>query len=679
VAGQTETVERRAEHVSRGRKTKQLVVSPYGHLGVLGVFAFFSVLMTWPLALHMSSRLVTWGDPVFQAWTLAWNVHAWTTDPLNVFNTNVLYPYRNTLAYSDHLFGQTLMIAPLRLITDNPILVDNISRLSALTLTGFFMYLLVYDMTGNRLAGIIAGFAYAFVPNRIAHIEHLNVLTGQWMPLAVLATRRALMMRSNRWTLALGATIFIQGISGVYFLYFTAVILGVVLVTYLLWERSRAAIVMSAKIAAVSLVACILLIPTLWPYQQVSQDFGIERTPEDVALWSARREDYLAVPLTNRMYGPGIGVENHRDLEQDLFPGVALVVLALAGLAYPGLRWERLMLLLLGLTAYLFSFGLSFTLFDRDFWSPYQWLYDYVPGFRAMRVAARFGGNLLPLALAGLAGLGVAWILNEVRRHVTGVRARALTYGAVVVFLGGTMTMEYTTHFTPADPLPVSLEEAQRPDYAWMAENPAPTIELPMGEGDVASAWPNYWSIFHWSPVVNGYSAIAPPGYYPLRDRMREFPSERTIELLQGMGVETVVYHLEPEADPEDDPVPGEIDRFPQLTMQIGPPDYVWTLEADPWMWRLVESLPGRVDVDLPMLEDDPPLFGMLAAILQRESHTVYGRGMLDYWQLPDAPDDICHVVLLAGTSPENAGYPDAEPLRTDGPVTLFQPAGCAE
>jgi hypothetical protein len=650
---------------------------PWMHLWILGLFLFFTIAMTWPLARHMTDTFVSWGDPVFQAWTMAWNVHAWFSNPLDVFNANILHPYRNTLAYSDHLFGQTALIVPLMLITDNPILVDNISRFIALTLTGFITYLLVYDVTGSRVAGIVAGFAFAFIPSRMSHIEHLNILTAQYLPLILLTARRALLQRSTKWAIALGVALFIQGLSGVYFLYFAGILLLVIFVAYLIRDHSRDALIIMGKMIGVCAVAAALLVPTLWPYLVISNDLGIERTPEDVALWSAERSDYTAVHPDNRLYGSWLGAEHHRHLEQDLFPGFLLVVLAVIGLFYTRVHWERWMLLGLVLFAYLLSFGMTFTLFDREFTNPYTYFYEIVPGFRAIRVAARFGGHLMTLGLVGLAGMGVAMIIQQIRQHIPDLQqSRVAVLGIGALFIA-VMAAEYSHNMNLPEPLPTSLEDADRPDYEWLAEHQPVTIELPMGEGDVASAWPNFWSTKHWATVVNGYSAIAPPSYYIFRDRMDQFPGENTIELLQGMGVEAIVYHTEPGVGPDQDPLPIEVNELPEFEQQVGYPDFVWTLEQDPWMWRLADAVPAGEPVDLPMFQEDLPLFGILAAILQRESHTVYGEGMLDYWDIPDAPDDVCYLVIPSDADPDEAGYSNAIEVATDGPLTIYRAAEC--
>ncbi|MEX1158171.1 MAG: hypothetical protein WEC79_04505, partial [Thermomicrobiales bacterium] len=127
------------------------------HLPALAIFVVVTLLLTWPLASRMDDTFISWGDPVFQSWTIAWDWHALRTDPLGIFDSNVFYPWGNTLAYSDHLFGQTLTVLPVIALTENGILADNLATLLAFLFSAFAMYLLVYDLTGNRVAGVLAG------------------------------------------------------------------------------------------------------------------------------------------------------------------------------------------------------------------------------------------------------------------------------------------------------------------------------------------------------------------------------------------------------------------------------------------------------------------------------------------------------------------------------------------
>ena len=641
------------------------------HLLAAVAFVALALIVTWPLVHDPVHRPVSWGDPVFQAWTLAWDVHAWRTDPLAVFDANIFYPYRNTLAYSDHLFGQALLVAPVLLISENPILAHNVATWTALALSGLAMYALVLDLTGNRGAALLAGIAYAAAAPRLAHLEHLHLLSGQWLPLGVLAAHRVLRQGSRRWAAALGLVVVAQGLCGLYYLAFLGVLLAVVFSTGVLVAPSRRralqGVVWSALACAVAIA---VLVPTLMPYWQVHQDLGVERTPEEVGYWSARPADYLAVSPTHRLYGELLGSRFHRHLEHDLFPGVLVLGLASLGLLQRPVGWVRWALLVVVVVSVVFSFGLSATISGREFPLPYWAVYELVPGFKAIRVPARF--VLLALVgLCALVGLGLAWLAERLR-----ARRPPAVFGVLV--LAAALLAEGSHAVTVGDPLPVTHAELQRPDYAWMQQHPAPAIELPMGEKLVASAWPNYWSTFHWNPLVNGYSGVTPPVYYSFRDRMREFPSPETIALLQGIGVGTVVYHADPNRPPAEDPILRRIAAHPQLKQVVGGPDYVFTLEPDPWLWELAAAAPDGAPVDLPALERDPATFGMLAAILQRTGHRVYGRGRLDYWRLPPAPPDVCYVVLPFEVDPAVFGYPGAKGIAQRQWLTLYRRAGCA-
>ncbi len=646
------------------------------HISIFGLFCIWAGIMTWPLATDLGHRLASWGDPVFQAWTLAWDVHAWTTHPLNIFNANIFYPYRNTLAFSDYLFGQALLVAPLLLKTGNAILADNVSLLLSYALSGFAMYLLVLDLTGSRLAGIVAGFAYAFAPARMAQFEHLHLTSAEWLPLAVLAARRALIQRSLRWSVVLGLLVVIQGLFGIYYFYFLAILLGFVFIAYLLANRRRAALVGVVRAGIACLIGAALLVPILIPYQQVHDDLGIERTVSEMIKWRAVPSDYLAVSPRSRYYGTSLGATYSRDLERDLFPGFILILLAVVGLFQRRLGWERWMLFAVGVGSIILSFGLTGHIGGHDVPLPYRFFYDFVPGFKAIRVPARLG-LLALVGLAALAGLGVDLILTWLSRFSRQYLIQLGGASALSLLLVFGMSVEYTTRIPLPGPLPTTLAEANRPDYSWLAAHPAPAIEFPMGDGIIASAWPNFWSTLHWNPVVNGYSGIAPPVYYIFRDEMKAFPSARTIQLLQGIGVRNVVYHSDPKVDPAKDPFLTAAQSFSQLTQVVGGPDYVFRLSPNPWLWNVASAVPGDQAVVLPDVDSDKATFGMLAAILQRDNHTVYGQGSIDYWTLPSPPSSVCYAVLPSSGAQPSGQFKDAVTVSTQGSLTLYRRQSC--
>src|SRR5436305_6349970 len=93
----------------------------------LAIFALLAVLHTWPLATnpaHLSR--VDNGDYLLNTWAVAWVAHQLPRDPLHVFDANVFYPERLTLAYSEAMTVQGIMAIPLRAAGISPIATYNI-------------------------------------------------------------------------------------------------------------------------------------------------------------------------------------------------------------------------------------------------------------------------------------------------------------------------------------------------------------------------------------------------------------------------------------------------------------------------------------------------------------------------------------------------------------------------
>jgi len=85
------------------------------------------------VATHLPSDL---GDPVLSAWTLAWDASRMAHGFPRPVERRNFFPYRHTLAYSDHLLGVALFTAPVQWLTGNPILVYNLAFLASATLAG---------------------------------------------------------------------------------------------------------------------------------------------------------------------------------------------------------------------------------------------------------------------------------------------------------------------------------------------------------------------------------------------------------------------------------------------------------------------------------------------------------------------------------------------------------------
>ena len=163
----------------------------------------------------------------------------------------------------------------------------------------------------------------------------------------------------------------------------------------------------------------LVVLPFLKPYFDVKNDLGFERSQAEVENWSAAPNYYLDLFKFNRLneqfLNPTLQVAQWWEVgggERQLYLGLTAMALGALGLvrslatdAKPS--GDGLFYALLGLVAFdLYVWpGLAFGRFG-DVPLPYALLYNFLPGFQALRVPVRFI-YVVALALAVLAGFGV--------------------------------------------------------------------------------------------------------------------------------------------------------------------------------------------------------------------------------------------------------------------------------
>ena len=108
-------------------------------LGIWVLFIGLTAAMTWPMALHLNTATATAADPPLQLWIARWVQHAFVTDPLQLYDANVFYPYANTLAYSDANIPMALLHWPLFLLTGDDLVAFNLLMLGTFVLAAVGM------------------------------------------------------------------------------------------------------------------------------------------------------------------------------------------------------------------------------------------------------------------------------------------------------------------------------------------------------------------------------------------------------------------------------------------------------------------------------------------------------------------------------------------------------------
>lgn len=622
-------------------------------------FVVLTVIMTWPWTLYMSQAINPFGDVIVQMTTLQWNAHALTTNPSGLFEAPFFYPYRHSLAFSENLLGETLLTLPLLLLTGNPALASNFYILLTFVLTGLFTYLLVRDLTGSRLAGVLSGVAFAFCPFRFMQMGHLHMLSTQWFPFTLWALRRGVgVLDYGHWTARYGAiqqksivqhrsaTLWLilaalgfvmMGLSSIYYTYF----LLIAIVLYLLWwsifelrEALKVADVKWAPVGAGAFI-CVLVIvlilgPVFWPYMQLNQDLGFSRTTYEVQNWGANWSYYRNVLSSNWLYGKVLAPGWVSTLgERELFPGIVASVLALFGLIF-GRGRERWYYPILGLIAFVLTFGLSHNIpfTSREVPLPYALLYDWVPGFKALRVPVRFA-VLVDFAIYVLAGYGLARLLqmlrpvarvaqqqrrspldenlgsivlntqkleplaNEFVEAPAPVKTNRRISLAVATVLTLLVLIEFANPLDTTNKRDVAAQLETIEPYGWLSrpENAGPVLELPMS-ADQPDVWYTFFGTKHLQPLVNGWSSFVPPGTMELKRALDAFPDARTVSMLQGLEVRNVVVHLWQYPQDQQAALKQRLDATPQLKMAYQAGDnYVYELQANPWLRQVAEEV----------------------------------------------------------------------------------------
>ena len=482
------------------------------------------------------------GDPVLNTWIIWWNAQAvpftekWWSAP-------VFFPMRNALALSEHLAGVSPLTTPLVLAGVSPLAAYNVALIASFALSGFFSYLLVVRLTGSRLAAACAGIAYGFSPYRGSQLAHLQVLTSQWMPLALLAlhayTRRGQILNCHfchalapgsereksdnsrsdpRWLLLFGAAWVLQALSNGYYLLFLPVLLVLWMAWFVDWRRSART---GGAIAVAWLIASLPLIPVLLRYRDVHESLALARRLDEIRHFSADLSSFRhASPMLR--FWPTVASKGDEDF---LFPGATIALLLAAGIVAMLVRRQRhstfLFYFIAALAMWLLAFGPAAAEAGASaILRPYTLLW-YLPGFEGLRVPARFA--MLATLCASVAG-GLAVAALAPRRAVP----RAIVGALVALGLLADGWLRPMPLFSP-------------PSRAMLPDAPSTAVvELPTDDPFVAVA-AMYRSMDHRQPLVSGYSGHVPPHYAILSAAMRRGDASPLQYLARGRTLVIVV------------------------------------------------------------------------------------------------------------------------------------------
>jgi hypothetical protein len=493
-----------------------------------------AVIHTWPLATAPGrlSRNDN-NDAQLNEWIMAWVAHQLPRAPSQLFDANIFFPARHTLAFSEPLIVPALLGAPVAWAGGSPVLVMNLMVLAGFALTAFAGFTLVYRWTGDVTAGVLTGATFAFNTHTLTRLPHVQALHLYGLPLALLATDRLIARPRARDALWLAAWMSVLAYTSGYLVVFAAImVVTALLVRVREWlPHSRTVLPLFALAAALAAVA----VAPLWaPYRQAAVEYGMTRSLDNVAEYSATMKGYLAAAGT--IHASTWSRSFFRDPVDSFFPGFVVIALTLVALwrawspaAPPKAESAALARRRVTMLSAIAIVGLILSLGTRT--PVYGWLYAVFPPMHGLRAAARFG-NLFLLGMSVLAGLGLA----AARVRYPG--RRSIVAAILLVLVANVEALRAPFEYRRFDGVPGIYKLLAGEPRVVLAEVPFYPRQAVFENGEYVLN-----STAHWQPLMNGYSGYTPATYSAYADVFWYFPREHAIQAMRRAGVTHVMVH----------------------------------------------------------------------------------------------------------------------------------------
>lgn len=490
------------------------------------VAVLLSVAHSWPLATAPGRLSLNYnGDVMLNEWIVAWVQHQLPRDPLRLFSANIFHPAPDSLAFSEPLIVPAIMGWPVRILGGSPVLVHNLLLLAGLAMTMLGAYALVHAWTGDRLAALLAGSAWAFNTQSLTRLEHLQAQHAYGVPLAILAADRLIATGRLRHALWLAFWMTLMAYTSGYLVVFTTVAL--VLLVIVRFPRQRATLV---RFALAAILAGLAILPLYLPYRRVAHQQQMIRTLDSVSQFSATIDGYWA--SYGRLHHWLWNADAPRESPDAYFPGIVVVILMSVAIGTHGRRTAEPVTRLRMLTmVMLCAAGCVLSLGTRT--PVYGWLYEVFPPLASLRAAARFS-VLFMLGAAVLSGLGLA----ALRRRPGATRTVTLAAAALLVAVNlEALRAPFT--YTDFRGIPGI--------YSLLAQEPGPVVvvEVPFYPPEAVFENAEYVlnSTAHWQPLMNGYSGYTPAAYREFARVFWYFPEPAVVDAMRAAGATHIVVH----------------------------------------------------------------------------------------------------------------------------------------
>lgn len=462
---------------------------------IFGTFLLLSLVVTYPLIFHLRTFIIDPVDSLLITWIQNWLIHSPT------LNTNIFYPYQNTLAFSDYHLVGAILTAPFIWVFKEPLLAFNINYLAGFVLTAFSSYLLAFHLTKKTPISFLTGVLISFSTLHLNYMAHLQ-LFSLWLlifPLLFLFQKR------YKFFALLFILASVNSPLNFYILLFFSLI-------FKSWRHT--------------IWAILLTVPFLLPYYFVSRQFNYSRPITDAINFSLQFPDLANVSVISRLstfvpQKPGTPA----------YFGAVFLILILFFLfkktkSSPWLWGAGL--------SFILAFGPALHVFRNTIHIgpipfiplPYTIFYYLLPGFSGFRTPSRW----ILVTFICLAFAVAIYFAKKINWK-----------WSLILSLLVLIEVNFPFHYYEIPKTP--------PEQIWLKDHHvgAPIIQFPIyawfdGDKTKEETLRMYYSTIHWHPMFNGYSGFSPKEWEEkVRWLQKDFPSVETITYLRSLGIKLVL------------------------------------------------------------------------------------------------------------------------------------------
>jgi len=568
---------------------KKVVLQVLKNLSVIALFFTLTIIMTYPFFSNMSNAAVDLADTFHNVWSIGWVIKSIKSLSFSaLFDTNIMYPLLNTGAFAEVQISNALLIWIIDLFCNNLLFSYNILLFLSFIVCGYLMFLIGYEVTGSFTSGIVSGVIYAFFPFKYAHLPHIQLLTCQWVLIGLYCLIRHSRTNENKYLFIFTISFILQSVTFGYVTIFLYFITSFFIAYNLIRLQPGVRFNYIKKFFWIWIPILICTVPFYIPFLQAAGQSYV-RTFRQLRNHGTDLCMYFASNSLNKVYGEILeGFRNvvpHGEINA-LFPGCLVYALFAIGLVIFIYRIfiqlkkmnnesigdkivytfnynnKIFFFVLIAASGFLFSLGPYIKIAGNEIVPSILY-----PFFLVLLRGVRYLPAFIMVIMIGVSII-CAYTYSELIRRYKSRLFQFISSVAVVFFI------LFEFYSAPIHLVAMPVNEDIPSVYKWLNDNnDGPILELPLYKNDDVSNsnfWNQYiymyYSTYHWNKMINGITGFFPIHFRKINDILDNFPDEKSIEVLQSLGVKKVIIH-ESLGDEDDEKKYSEIKKWKELRL----------------------------------------------------------------------------------------------------------------